>query len=194
MNLYREAIVKFQDILEAAKQIDNSEPTAMTLATVNENGQPRARTVLLKKADERGFMFVTNSTSRKGRNITANPHAALCFYWHMLHRQVRVEGTVELASTEEVDAYWITRPRGSQIGAWASQQSQPLDSADTLLKRQKKYELQYANETVPRPPHWLAYRIRPNLIEFWKSGDYRLHQRVCYLESSGEWSRTMLYP
>jgi pyridoxamine 5'-phosphate oxidase len=194
--LYTSALATFSDLLEQAKQSIDPEPTAMTVATVGRDGRPAARTVLLKGFDERGFVFYTNFSSRKGRQLAANPQAALLFHWRHLHEgiQVKIEGTVEPVSAEEADAYFASRPRGSQIGAWASLQSQPLASREQFDARYADVEKQYEGAPVPRPPHWSGFRVVPERIEFWYGAQFRLHERQCYERSNGVWSQIMLYP
>lgn len=195
MNLYAEAIDRFRTLFEQARaEAAVQEPTAMTLATVGANGRPSARTVLLKDADERGFVFYTNTGSRKGRQLTESPRAALVFLWPPLAAQVLVEGDVEPVSAAEADAYFASRPRLSQIGAWASEQSQPLDSRETLERRLDEYESRYAGQAVPRPPHWSGYRVKPDLIEFWRGREGRLHERDRYFRDADTWRHTMLNP
>lgn len=195
-SLYNAALHTFADLLEQAKQSIDPEPTAMTVATVGRDGRPAARTVLLKGFDERGFVFYTNFSSRKGRQLAANPQAALLFHWRHLREgvQVKIEGTVEPVSAEEADAYFASRPRGSQIGAWASLQSQPLASREQFEQRYGDYEKQYEGAPVPRPPHWSGFRVVPERIEFWYGAQFRLHERQCYERNNGVWSQVMLYP
>ncbi len=195
-SLYNAALHTFADLLEQAKQSIDPEPTAMTVATVGRDGRPAARTVLLKGFDERGFVFYTNFSSRKGRQLAANPQAALLFHWRHLREgvQVKIEGTVEPVSAEEADAYFASRPRGSQIGAWASLQSQPLASREQFEQRYADYEKQYEGAPVPRPPHWSGFRVVPERIEFWYGAQFRLHERQCYERNNGVWSQVMLYP
>ena len=194
--LYTSALATFSELLEQAKQSIDPEPTAMTVATVGRDGRPAARTVLLKGFDERGFVFYTNFSSRKGRQLAANPQAALLFHWRHLREgvQVKIEGTVEPVSAEEADAYFANRPRGSQIGAWASLQSQPLASREQFEQRYADVEKQYEGAPVPRPPHWSGFRVVPERIEFWYGAQFRLHERQCYERNNGVWSQVMLYP
>src|SRR5674476_282046 len=173
-------IDEFRALFAQAQAVDRSrlpDPTAMALATVSADGVPSVRMVLLKSADERGFVFFTNLESRKGRELAARPRAALCFYWAALDTQIRVEGTVEPVSDAEADAYFASRARESQIGAWASMQSQTLASTDELRARIAEFEARFANQPVPRPPHWSGRRVVPSSIEFWNAGDFRLHER-----------------
>lgn len=165
---------------EEAKTSEPSEPNAMSLATVGADGMPSARIMLLKDYDENGFVFYTNRQSRKGRQLAEHAMAALCFHWKSLGRQVRVEGSILPVSDAESDAYFATRPRGSQIGAWASQQSKPLLSRVALEQKIADIEKQYEGKPVPRPPHWGGYRLTPNMIELWQNGAFRLHDRFVY--------------
>jgi pyridoxamine 5'-phosphate oxidase len=194
--LHAEAMETFRSLLEQSKASGDPEPTAMTLATVGKNGRPSARTVLLKAFDERGFVFYTNFESRKGRQLAANPQAALLFHWKMLREgiQVKIEGTVEPVTAAEADAYFAVRPRDSQIGAWASKQSQTLDSRETLETRIAEYEQKFAGIDVPRPPHWSGFCVVPELIEFWYGAKFRLHERQRYERVDGAWHRRMLFP
>ena len=194
MDLHAEALDRFQRLLAEAEKTDLREPTAMTLATADSSGQPSARTVLLKSFDERGFVFFTNIKSRKGQQLAGNRRAALCFFWHPLMQQVTIEGTVMLISDEEAETYWQTRPRDSQLSAWASKQSEPLDNPDTMVARVAQFNERYKDQLVPRPPHWSGYRVVPQRIEFWKAGWHRLHDRICYYKSGESWDVALLYP
>ncbi len=172
-----------------------SEPTAMSLATAASSGMPSCRIVLLKQYNEKGFVFYTNHEGRKSDEIKANPQAALCFYWMPLDRQIRIEGHVEKVSDEEADSYFAGRVRASQIGAWASRQSQPMEHEASLSDRIKAYEQQFAGQTIPRPSHWSGWRIVPERIEFWIQGDFRIHDRWEYTkDAAGNWLKTSLYP
>lgn len=176
----------------AAEPVD---PNAMALATVDAGGQPSVRMVLLKDYDERGFVFYTNFQSRKGRALAANPVAALLFYWKALGRQIRIEGPAEPVAAAEADDYYNSRPRGSRIGAWASEQSRPLESRTALKEQVKAVEDRYPGDTpIPRPPHWGGTRIVPQRIEFWQEGTYRLHSRVAYIRTADGWERALLNP
>jgi pyridoxamine 5'-phosphate oxidase len=171
-----------------------AEPTAMTLATATPEGLPSARIVLLKDHGPEGLTFYTNFTSRKSGEIKANPHAALVFYWMPLDRQVRVEGTVSKVSAAEADAYFRSRPRARQIGAWASHQSQPMARREDLEARNAEFEARFAGVDVPRPPHWSGWRVRPKSFEFWIQNAARLHEREIYLKDGDGWQYTLLYP
>jgi pyridoxamine 5'-phosphate oxidase len=192
--LYSEALALFGELLDAALATDLREPTAMTLATADADGRPSVRTMLLKRFDEQGFVFFTNSHSRKGRELDENPHAALCFFWQPMMQQVRIEGRVVPIGAEESDSYWETRTRDSQLGAWASQQSDPLEDRKLLEHEVSEYHAQFLNQPVPRPPHWFGYRVVPERIEFWKSGWHRLHERVLYEKTTDGWCKTLLFP
>jgi pyridoxamine 5'-phosphate oxidase len=185
----------FSAIYAEAMKLDISDPNAVCLATADAEGRPSARMVLLKGTDSRGFIFYTNLRSRKARDLAANPHAALCFYWPQLGRQIRVEGAVEPVTGTEADAYFATRARGSQIGAWASLQSSELASRDELLARIAEIERRYDGVDVPRPDHWSGYRLLPRRIEFWSAGDFRLHDREVFeTEDGATWRMHRLYP
>lgn len=187
-------IVQFESWLRDAEATELNDPNAMTLATVGADGLPSARMVLLKGVDDDGFVFYTNLESRKGQELAANPHAALCFHWKSRKRQVRVEGQVERVTDEEANAYFATRPRISQIGAWASKQSRPLHGRLELESRVASYTARFHVGTVPRPPHWSGYRVRPQSIEFWEDRPFRLHMRFLFQRRDGEWSVEELYP
>jgi len=190
-------IVRFQSLLDRAMQIPREqlpEPTAFALGTVDAAGQPSVRIVLLKDVDARGFVFYTNFESRKGREIMVTRRAALCFHWQLLEEQVRVEGRVEPVSDAEADAYFASRARGSQIGAWASIQSRPMQSASDLDARVAEMEQRFAGGPVPRPPNWSGFRVAPERIEFWKNMPSRLHVRHLYTRSGDTWKVELLYP
>lgn len=191
--------VRFQALLDEAMRIPRDvlpEPTAFALGTVDETGQPSVRIVLLKGVDERGFVFYTNFESRKGRELLASKKAALCFHWQVMETQVRVEGDVSVVTEVEADAYFASRARGSQIGAWASMQSRPLERREDLEGRVHDVERRYEGESVPRPPHWSGFRVSPRLIEFWKGMPSRLHARDVYRRATPDspWSVEQLYP
>ena len=194
--LYAEALATFRDLLAEATSGGDPEPTAMTVATADAKGRPSARTVLLKAVDERGFVFYTNFDSRKGRQLAANPHAALLFLWKTLREQVqaKIEGTVEPVSAAEADAYFASRPRASQIGAWASLQSQTLDARETFEARIAEFEAKFEGVAVPRPPHWSGFRVVPEMIEFWYGAKFRLHERHRYARMDGRWTKRLVYP
>jgi pyridoxamine 5'-phosphate oxidase len=189
-------IDQFNAWLELAKSTASiAEPTAMTLATATPDAVPSARIVLIKQCDEAGFLFYTNLTSRKSQELKANPHASLCFYWMPLEKQVRVEGRVMQASDAEADAYFASRTRARQVGAWASLQSQPLKNRAELDARTVEIDAKYAGRPVPRPPHWSGWRLVPHIIEFWQASDARLHERHIYTrDASGIWQHSLLYP
>ncbi|MGB7389114.1 MAG: pyridoxamine 5'-phosphate oxidase [Pseudomonas neustonica] len=177
-----------------AVEIESTEANAMMLASVDAQGQPHLRTLLLKGFDERGFVFFTNYQSAKGEQLAAQPLAAMTFWWHDLERQVRIEGQIERVSSEESDVYFHSRPAGSRLGAWASPQSQVIAGREVLEDRLQALEVQYAEEQPPRPPHWGGYRLVPSLIEFWQGRSSRLHDRLRYRLESGQWVRERLAP
>jgi len=190
-------IERFRQVYALAEKIDRAiirEPNAMALGTVEEGGQPAVRIVLLKAFDERGFVFYTNYEGRKGRHLLAHPKAALCFYWAPIDIQVRVEGTVTKVVDEEADAYFATRHRVSQIGAWASRQSEPLETPSALDERMAKYEKKFEGRDVPRPDYWSGFRVSPDRIEFWKGRPNRLHERHLYMKAGNGWKIETLYP
>ena len=167
---------------------------AMTLATSTPDGRPSVRAVLLKGLDERGFVFYTNLESRKSTELAANPHVALCFLWKSLNRQVRVEGAVEPVSDDDADVYFATRPRDSQIGAWASDQSRPLESRDELERRVETFAHRFQAGRVPRPPYWSGFRVVPQCVEFWQERPFRLHDRHLFIREGEGWRRERLFP
>jgi pyridoxamine 5'-phosphate oxidase len=192
-----EPFLRFQELLGQAKALEPAvlpEPTAFALGTLSADGQPSVRILLLKGVDERGFVFYTNHESRKGTELLAHPKAAMCFHWQPLERQVRVEGVARLVSAEEADAYFASRARGSQIGAWASLQSRAIALPGDLEARVAEVEAKYAGSPVPRPPHWSGFRLVPHRIEFWHNMPSRLHERHVYLREPEGWRRETLYP
>ena len=189
-------ISRFRELLDAAVALDRAllpEPTAFVLATVAD-GQPAARVLLLKGVDEQGFTFFTNYESRKGRELIAHPRAAMCFHWQHLEHQVRIEGGVTQVSPDESDAYFASRARGSQIGAWASIQSRPIDRDGDLERRVAEMEQRFADGPVPRPPHWGGFRLTPERIEFWRNRQSRLHDREVHTRDGSGWRVERLYP
>ena len=184
----------FNDWLKQAEEHEPNLATAMTLATADGAGLPSARMVLLKDADDRGFVFYTNTESRKADDIAANPRAVLVFHWKSLRRQVRITGTVEAVSDADADAYFATRPRGAQIGAWASDQSRVIEGVLALEKRVARYAARFGIGKVPRPPYWSGYRVRPTEIEFWQDKPFRLHERILYDHTADGWRVRRLYP
>jgi pyridoxamine 5'-phosphate oxidase len=187
-------IAQFRDWFESAREAGVRFPETMTLATVSADGAPSARMVLLKGVDEDGFVFFTGYESRKGGELAENPRAALVFYWQPLGRQVRVEGTVERVAAAESDEYFASRPRGSQLAAWASEQSRPLASREALEQRYAELEAEHEGRDVPRPDRWGGYRLRPEAIEFWQHRDNRLHERVRYTRARESWVSDLLSP
>lgn len=182
-----------------ARRSEPNDANAMTLATATADGVPSARMVLLKgvdgqEASARGFVFYTNLESRKGGELLANPNAALCFHWKSLRRQIRIEGGVAPVVDAEADAYYHSRPRGSQIGAWASAQSRPLSSRGELVKQVAKVAARYPIGEIPRPPHWSGFRLVPKRIEFWRNRQFRLHDRLVYIAADSRWATERLYP
>lgn len=184
---------QFRQWLDEAIRAEVPEPTAMTLATADAAGRPSARVVLLKGVDERGFVFFTNYESRKGIELATRPHAALVFFWKELERQVRIEGDIEKVSAADNDAYYRSRPLGSRIGAWASPQSQPIESREWLEARVREAEAKHG-ENPQRPSHWGGYRLVPDALEFWQGRQSRLHDRIAYKRQASVWARTRLAP
>ena len=191
-----EPLTLFSEWFDDAKAHEPNDPNAMALATVDENGLPNVRMVLLKDFSLQGFTFYTNFESAKGRELLASGKAALCFYWKSLRRQVRLRGGVAQVSNEEADAYFETRPRGSRIGAWASQQSRPLEGRFELEKAIALYAAKYAIGSVPRPDYWSGFRLAPVEIEFWHDRPFRLHDRIVFRrpDASSPWTKTRLFP
>jgi pyridoxamine 5'-phosphate oxidase len=190
-------IERFRSVYALAEKLDRSiipEPNAMSLGTIGNRDQPYVRIVLLKAFDERGFVFYTSYDGKKGRQLLAHPRASLCFYWAPLSIQVRIEGRVTKVSDEEADAYFATRERRSQIGAWASRQSEPLETPTALDERVAKYEKEFEGKTVPRPEYWSGFRVWPERIEFWKGKPNRLHERHLYTRDGEGWLIETLYP
>ncbi len=186
----------FDAWLKEAAASEPRDPTAMTLATVDAEGLPNARMVLLKGVDNRGFVFYTNMDSQKGQELDAHPLAAMVFHWKSLNRQIRLRGDIEKVTPEEADAYFATRPKQAQIGAWASKQSSPLESRLAFEKAVALYAAKYAIGTVPRPPYWSGYRLLPRSIEFWHDRPFRLHDRIVFTREKidAPWVKTRLYP
>lgn len=184
----------FAEWLADAEESEINDPNAVAVATVDPDGLPDVRMVLLKGFDEQGFVFYTNFESAKGRQILSSMKAAMCFHWKSLRRQVRLRGPVEVVSEAEADAYYASRPRGSRIGAWASKQSRPLESRFALEKAVAEYTARHAIGEIPRPPHWSGFRIRPQQMEFWHDRPFRLHDRVRFDRAGDAWEKTRLYP
>ena len=198
MSVSQEIIDRFNATMDSARAAGELEPTAMVLATSDGQGFVTTRTVLLKALDSRGFVFYTNKNSRKGQQLHVSPRAAATFLWKTIQCQVQLVGAVNEVSAEEADQYFSTRDRGSQIGAWASLQSQPLDSRETLEKKCHELEAAYRGREVPRPPHWSGFRINPEVVEFWHGQSFRLHDRFRYSKDAsgqpGVWTLQRLYP
>lgn len=186
--------LRFTAWFEEAREQEPNDPNAMTLATADSRGRPSARMVLLKGFDESGFVFYTNLESRKGRDLAENPYAALLFHWKSLRRQVRVEGPVSPVSDREADDYFASRPRGSRIGAWASDQSRPMEGMFVLEKRVAEFTAKFGISEIKRPPHWSGFRIAPDRIEFWRDGRFRLHERVVFVREGETWRTERLFP
>ena len=184
----------FQEWWAEAHDMEPSEPASVALATATADGAPSVRMVLLRGLDDRGFVFYTNLESRKGLELSENPQAALVFHWKSLRRQVRVEGGAVLVEPDEADAYFASRARGSQIGAWASAQSRPMATRHGLEKSVAKYAAKFGLGKVPRPEHWSGYRVTPQRIEFWREGKFRLHERIAYQRIEGVWKTERLFP
>lgn len=185
----------FTEWMARAVEAEPNDPNAMSLATVDVNGQPDVRIVLLKGVSEAGFDFYTNSESAKGRQLADQPKAALCFHWKSLERQIRVRGSVIAVGADGSDAYFASRARGSRLSAWTSRQSRPVADRDALMAAMRETEARFEDRDVPRPPHWYGYRIVPDQIEFWQSGAFRLHDRFVFSrQDDGGWRKVRLYP
>lgn len=195
-DLHAEALATFAQLFDEALAAGEPDRTAMTVATATPDARPSARTVLLKTFDQRGFAFYTHLDGRKGRELQANPQAALLFHWPRVRQgvQVRIEGVVEIVDDAEADAYFASRPRVSQLGAWASVQSETLESRETFERRLEQFTRQFDGSDVPRPPRWGGFRVVARMIEFWYGAEYRLHERWLYERDAGGWSKRMLYP
>ncbi len=191
---WSEPFTRLAALFAQAKQAQPKDPNAMSLATVDANGRPSVRIVLMKDFDEQGFVFYTNHASRKGREALATKVAALNFHWPAMDMQVRIEGGLSVVTNAEADAYFATRPRESQLGAWASLQSQVLPSRSVLEQRLADLTKQYEGQTVPRPPHWSGFRLAPDRLEFWKAHPFRLHWREVYERSGNGWAKSELFP
>ena len=184
----------FQEWMSDARHLEPNDSNAMSLATVDEAGMPDVRIVLLKTFDQNGFVFFTNGESEKGRQLSATPKAALCFHWKSLRRQVRVRGQVEAVSVQESDDYFSSRARGSQIGAVASDQSRPLESREVFEQRIEAVTQKFEGREIPRPPHWGGWRIKPDVIEFWRDRPFRLHDRMVFTATANGWAKSRLFP
>ena len=183
----------FGNWYDLAIETEINDPNAMTLSTIS-NNRPSSRVVLLKSHDEKGFVFYTNSNSKKGKSISENNNIALNFHWKTQNRQIRIEGQAKIVSSEIADSYFNSRPRGSQIGAWSSNQSAELNARSELIENIKKFEKKYVDQDIPRPSHWNGYIVKPQLIEFWQEMPFRIHDRVVYTLLNNEWEIKKLYP
>ena len=185
----------FQNWFNEAKKKEINDPNAVAVATSDESNQPNVRMVLLKGLSDLGFVFYTNFNSKKGKELKLNSKASMCFHWKSLRRQVRAIGSVEEVTSSEADEYYNSRPYKNRIGAWASSQSEILDKRETFLNKVKEYEKKFSgNKTVPRPPHWSGWRLKPLEIEFWLDGDGRIHERLVYFKKNNKWNKKLLYP
>ena len=196
-DLLRDALATFDELFAQARTAGEPDPTAMVVATAGLDARPSARTVLMKAHDARGFVFYTHLDGRKGRELQANPQAALLFHWPRVQEgvQVRIEGPVELVSDDEADAYFASRPRGSQVGAWASKQSETMETRQRFEERIAEVEAEFQGRDIARPPRWSGLRVRPMVIEFWYARGHRLHERTVYeSDVAGVWSKRMLHP
>ena len=194
MTNYSEPFDLFGKWLDMAKEKEINDPTAMNLATTTPDGKPSSRMVLLKDFDQEGFVFYTNLESKKGQQLADNNHVALNFHWKSLRKQVRIEGHAERVSDAEADTYYQSRPRGSRIGAWASEQSRPMEGMFILERRVAEFTAKFGVSEVPRPPHWSGFRVAPELIEFWSDGKFRLHERVVYNRDGETWTTERQFP
>ena len=183
----------FANWYDLASETEINDPNAMTLSTIS-NNKPSSRVVLLKSHDEKGFVFYTNSNSKKGKSISENNNIALNFHWKTQNRQIRIEGQTKIVSSEIADSYFNSRPRGSQIGAWSSNQSAELNARSELLDNIKKFEKKYEDQDIPRPSHWNGYLVKPQLIEFWQEMPFRIHDRVVYTLFNNKWKIKKLFP
>jgi pyridoxamine 5'-phosphate oxidase len=194
VDLSQEIIERFNRTMHAARIAGELEPTAMVLATSDGHGLVTSRTVLLKALDGDGFVFFSNRDSQKGQQLQSCPRAAATFLWKAIENQVQLTGSVKAVTDEEADAYFSTRDRGSQVGAWASLQSQVLDSRETLEQRVREYDEKYRGRDIPRPPYWSGFRLQPETVEFWQGRKFRLHDRFKYRQEGGQWVMQRLYP
>ena len=183
----------FANWYDLAIETEINDPNAMTLSTIS-NNKPSSRVVLLKSHDEKGFVFYTNSNSKKGKSISENNNIALNFHWKTQNRQIRIEGQANIVSSDIADSYFNSRPRGSQIGAWSSNQSAELNARSELIEKIKKFEKKYEDQDIPRPSHWNGYLVKPQLIEFWQEMPFRIHDRVVYTLFNNKWKIKKLYP
>ena len=194
INFNKKPLDLFNEWFEEAKKSEINDPNAMNLATISNEGKPSSRIVLLKSYDENGFVFYTNSNSKKGKAIFSNTNVALNFHWKSLNKQIRIEGTVTIISDTEANNYYNSRPHGSKIGAWASLQSEELNNRNILINRVEDYKKKFQNKNVPRPSHWNGYLVKPNLIEFWQDMPFRLHDRLEFIKDKENWVSRKLYP